>query len=69
MDICLDDEKKNQLKVKRQQKFITDKYGFRNSKIDLSESDLHCACQLRQRGVVLKIRENGKIKYKAYPQK
>ena len=40
VDICLDDEKKNQLKVKRKQKFITDKYGFRNSKIDLSESDL-----------------------------
>ena len=40
VDICLDDEKINQLKVKRKQKFITDKYGFRNSKIDLSESDL-----------------------------
>tara|TARA_B110000444_G_scaffold253994_1_gene285758 strand:+ start:1046 stop:1255 length:210 start_codon:yes stop_codon:yes gene_type:complete len=37
--------------------------------VDLNESDLHCACQLRQRGVVIKIRENGKIKYKAYPQK
>jgi len=37
--------------------------------VDLSESDLHCACQLRQRGVVLKVRENGKTKYKAYPQK
>ena len=35
-----EDEKKNQLKVKRKQKFITDKYGFRNSKVDLSESDL-----------------------------
>ena len=40
VDICLDDEKKSKLKTKRTQKFITDKHGFRNSKIDLNDSNL-----------------------------
>ena len=35
---------------------------------DLSESDVHTCNQLRQRGLVLKINDNGKTKYKAYPQ-
>jgi hypothetical protein len=35
---------------------------------DLNESELYSATQLRQRGVVLKVKENGKIKYKAFPQ-
>jgi len=30
---------------------------------------LHMATNLRQRGLVLKINDNGKTKYKTYPQK
>ena len=39
VDICLDKDKTNNLKVERTQKFITDKYGYRNSKINFEESD------------------------------
>ena len=34
----------------------------------LSENDIHTCNQLRQRGLVLKINDNGKTKYKTYPQ-
>lgn len=37
--------------------------------VDLNESDLHTARQLRQRGVVLRVNDNGKAKFKTYPQK
>ena len=40
VDICLNDKEINELKVVRKQKFVTDKYGFRNSKIDLVDSNL-----------------------------
>ena len=39
VDICLDKDKTNNLKVKRTQKFITDKYGYRNSKVNFEESN------------------------------
>jgi len=37
--------------------------------VDLQENELHMATNLRQRGLVLKINDNGKTKYKTYPQK
>ena len=36
--------------------------------VDLQEKELHMACNLRQRGLVLKVNDNGKTKYKIYPQ-
>lgn len=39
-DICINKDTSKNLRVKRTQKFITDKYGFRNSEIDLKDSDL-----------------------------
>ncbi len=37
--------------------------------VDLHEKEVHMATNLRQRGLVLKVNENGKTKYKIYPQK
>lgn len=35
---------------------------------ELNENELHTAKQLRQRGLVLRVNDNGKAKYKVYPQ-
>ena len=36
---------------------------------ELSENEVHTAKELRKRGLVLRINDNGQPKYKAYPQK
>ena len=36
---------------------------------ELNENDLHTAQELRQRGLVLRVNDNGKAKFKVYPQK
>lgn len=36
--------------------------------VDLNENELYVASQLRQRGILLRVNQNGKAKYKAYPQ-
>jgi hypothetical protein len=36
---------------------------------ELNENELYTAQQLRQRGVVLRVNDNGKAKYKVFPQK
>jgi hypothetical protein len=35
---------------------------------NLSENDVHTCNELRQRGLVLKVNNNGQTKYKIYPQ-
>ena len=35
---------------------------------ELNENELHTAQQLRQRGLVLRVNDNGKAKFKIYPQ-
>lgn len=35
---------------------------------DLPENEVHTAMQLRQRGLVLRINDNGKTKFKIFPQ-
>ena len=36
---------------------------------ELSENEVHTAKELRKRGLVLRINDNGQPKYKAYPEK
>ena len=36
---------------------------------NLSENEVHTCNELRQKGLVLKINDNGQTKYKVYPQK
>ena len=36
---------------------------------ELNENELYTAQQLRQRGLVLRVNDNGKAKFKIYPQK
>ena len=36
---------------------------------DLTENEVHTANLLRQRGLVLRIKDNGQAKYKIFPQK
>ena len=36
--------------------------------MSLNENELHTAQQLRQRGLVLRVNDNGKAKFKIYPQ-
>ena len=36
---------------------------------ELTENEVHTAKELRKRGLVLRINDNGQPKYKAYPQK
>ncbi len=40
VDVCLNKNTSNKLRVERTQKFITDKYGYRNSEIDLKDANL-----------------------------
>jgi|TARA_B100002019_G_C21264531_1_gene598651 hypothetical protein len=35
---------------------------------ELNENELYTAQQLRQRGLVLRVNDNGKAKFKVYPQ-
>ena len=35
---------------------------------DLNENEVYTANQLRQRGLVLRVKDNGQAKYKPYPQ-
>ena len=36
--------------------------------MSLNENELHTAQQLRQRGLVLRVNDNGKAKFKVLPQ-